>query len=91
MPVTARKKARSSDHVLRSNERFPHQSTGDQMYDEKQFEAYRGLGFLTMEEIIGPQKEGDIVKLPELIRDELQLLSELDPSLLRYVQKLFPA
>jgi hypothetical protein len=34
-----------------SNERFPHQSTGDQMYDEKQFEAYRGLGFLTMTEI----------------------------------------
>jgi hypothetical protein len=34
-----------------SNERFPHQSTGDQMYDEKQFEAYRGLGLLTMTEI----------------------------------------
>ena len=34
-----------------SNPKFPHQSTGDQMYDEKQFEAYRGLGFLTMMEI----------------------------------------
>jgi hypothetical protein len=34
-----------------SNLKFPHQSTGDQMYDEKQFEAYRGLGFLTMGEI----------------------------------------
>ncbi len=34
-----------------SNLKFPHQSTGDQMYDEKQFEAYRGLGFLTMSEI----------------------------------------
>jgi hypothetical protein len=35
-----------------SNEQFPHQSTGDQMYDEKQFEAYRGLGYLTMSEIM---------------------------------------
>jgi len=34
-----------------SNERFPHQSTGDQMYDEQQFEAYRSLGYLTMSEI----------------------------------------
>jgi len=34
-----------------ANSAFPHQSTGDQMYDEKQFEAYRGLGFLTMTEI----------------------------------------
>jgi hypothetical protein len=55
-----------------SNTRFPHQSTGDQMYDEKQFEAYRGLGFLTMEEIIalvvekeqtgvGPASIGELV------------------------------
>ncbi len=36
-----------------SNPGFPHQSTGDQMYDEKQFEAYRGLGFFTMDKIIG--------------------------------------
>lgn len=34
-----------------SNPKFPHQSTGDQMYDEKQFEAYRGLGHFTMMEI----------------------------------------
>src|SRR5688500_147890 len=43
-----------------SNVRFPHQSTGDQMYDEKQFEAYRGLGFLTMEEIIGEHSPTDL-------------------------------
>ncbi|CAN5149211.1 hypothetical protein BH20ACI2_BH20ACI2_22730 [soil metagenome] len=35
---------------------FPHQSTGDQMYDEQQFEAYRGLGFFTMEQIIRNKK-----------------------------------
>ena len=39
-------------YYAESNEKFPHQSTGDQMYDEKQFEAYRGLGFMTMNEVI---------------------------------------
>jgi hypothetical protein len=34
-----------------ANETFPHQSTGDQMYDEQQFEAYRSLGLLTLSEI----------------------------------------
>ena len=38
-------------HYAEANATFPHQSTGDQMYDEKQFEAYRGLGFFTMREI----------------------------------------
>ena len=42
-----------------SNEKFPHQSTGDQMYDEKQFEAYRGLGYLTMMEILDATGIGD--------------------------------
>lgn len=28
----------------RQNPAFPHQSTGDQIYDEAQFEAYRALG-----------------------------------------------
>ena len=46
-----------------SNEKFPHQSTGDQMYDEKQFEAYRGLGFMTVEEIIGDGSPADIQEL----------------------------
>ncbi|HUR99866.1 MAG TPA: hypothetical protein VMZ26_17515, partial [Pyrinomonadaceae bacterium] len=38
-------------YYAQANETFPHQSTGDQMYDEKQFEAYRGLGFFTMTEV----------------------------------------
>lgn len=33
----------------KQNLTFPHQTTGDQFYDELQFEAYRCLGFLTME------------------------------------------
>ncbi|MEO6333625.1 MAG: patatin-like phospholipase family protein [Pyrinomonadaceae bacterium] len=39
-------------YYAEANATFPHQSTGDQMYDEKQFEAYRGLGFFTMTEIV---------------------------------------
>ncbi len=51
-----------------SNEKFPHQSTGDQMYDEKQFEAYRKLGFLTMEEIIGDREPKTISELAVMLR-----------------------
>lgn len=48
-------------HVLdyrRQNPDFPHQSTGDQLYDEAQFESYRSLGecaaeSLFLEEFIG--------------------------------------
>lgn len=34
------------------NTSFPHQTTGDQFFDEKQFEAYRALGFHIMDKII---------------------------------------
>ena len=48
-----KKEPRDVQYYADANDRFPHQSTGDQMYDEKQFEAYRGLGYLTMKEIRG--------------------------------------
>lgn len=35
-----------------ANPRFPHQSTGDQFFDEAQFESYRRLGLHIMEEIM---------------------------------------
>jgi hypothetical protein len=35
-------------HYANAFTKFPHQSTADQFYDEKQFEAYRELGFYTM-------------------------------------------
>ncbi|HEX6126398.1 MAG TPA: patatin-like phospholipase family protein [Pyrinomonadaceae bacterium] len=54
-----------------ANSKFPHQSTGDQMYDEKQFEAYRSLGFLTMEEIIGRSRPTDLYELVDAIRPDL--------------------
>ncbi len=50
-PTYYEREPRDIMNYAQSNINFPHQSTGDQMYDEKQFEAYRGLGFLTMNEI----------------------------------------
>ena len=64
-------------YYAEANDSFPHQSTGDQMYDEKQFEAYRGLGFLTMEEIVRIGN-GDPAGLEDLIKDELLELAKAD-------------
>jgi Patatin-like phospholipase/Domain of Unknown Function (DUF1080) len=36
-----------------ANPGFPHQSTGDQWFDESQFESYRVLGFHTAENVFG--------------------------------------
>lgn len=57
-------------HYANANNTFPHQSTADQLYDEKQFEAYRALGFYTMEKIIGKQKPADLDELLEFIRED---------------------
>jgi hypothetical protein len=38
------------------------------MYDEKQFEAYRSLGFFTMNKIIGNNKYTDLDQLMEKLR-----------------------
>jgi hypothetical protein len=39
-----------------TNQAYPHQSTGDQFFDERQFEAYRRLGRFTMDEILGKEE-----------------------------------
>ncbi len=39
---------------------FPHQTTSDQFFDEKQFEAYRALGFYTMERIFADNETDDL-------------------------------
>lgn len=46
-----------------ANTKFPHQSTGDQMYDEKQFEAYRRLGYFTMLNVVGRSRPADLEAL----------------------------
>jgi hypothetical protein len=40
-----------------SNERFPHQPTADQFFDEAQFESYRRLGLHTVDAICGAPKQ----------------------------------
>jgi hypothetical protein len=44
---------------------FPHQSTGDQFFDEPQFESYRMLGSYIMDQLCGPNFAPR--KLPEVI------------------------
>jgi hypothetical protein len=39
-------------HYAAVNQDFPHQSTGDQWFDESQFESYRELGLLTAREML---------------------------------------
>lgn len=46
-------------------DRFPHQSTSDQFYDEQQFESYRLLGYITAEAALSGQPAP---KLPRLRR-----------------------
>jgi len=43
-----------SDYA-RQNPEFPHQTTGDQIYDEAQFEAYRRLGECAAESLFRPE------------------------------------
>ena len=40
-----------------SNDRFPHQPTADQFFDEAQFESYRRLGLHTVDAICGAPKQ----------------------------------
>lgn len=49
-------------HYAASNKAFPHQSTGDQFFDERQFEAYRKLGELTFNEILDQEDVFELFK-----------------------------
>jgi hypothetical protein len=58
----------------RENPDFPHQTTGDQIYEEEQFEAYRALGECAMdgmfrEELTGP-------RAPRNVREWFQCLAD---------------
>lgn len=72
-----------------SNRRFPHQSTGDQMYDEKQFEAYRGLGYITMSEIRKILQATAIGDPKKLVDDELEELFEKELDMRKTVFEFF--
>ncbi|HSV62416.1 MAG TPA: patatin-like phospholipase family protein [Chthoniobacterales bacterium] len=55
----------------RQNPDFPHQTTGDQIYDEAQFEAYRRLGECAAESLFRPEiSEPFIATRPDPMADE---------------------
>lgn len=53
---------------------FPHQSTGDQIYEEEQFEAYRALGECALEGLFRPELVGS--QLPRTVREWFQCLAD---------------
>jgi hypothetical protein len=80
-PTYYKNEPRDIMNYAESNDQFPHQSTGDQMYDEKQFEAYRGLGFLTMMEtrkIFAATAIGDPL---DEVDDDLEICFEKDKDM----------
>jgi len=52
---------------------FPHQTTGDQVYDEAQFEAYRALGECAIASLFREEITGDAA--PSTVRDWFQALA----------------
>ena len=57
----------------RTNPDFPHQSTGDQFFDEAQFEAYRMLGECAAENLFRDELLGETA--PETLHEWFQLLA----------------
>ncbi len=55
-------------NYARANPAFPHESTGDQMYSETQFESYRALGFHEVSKI-APKKDSESkIELKEMFK-----------------------
>ncbi len=50
-------------NYAKDNPTFPHETTGDQMYSESQFESYRSLGETAVEKIIGKKDVKDLTDL----------------------------
>jgi len=55
-------------NYARANPAFPHESTGDQMYSETQFESYRALGFHEVSEIAPNSASKSKIELQEMFR-----------------------
>ncbi|MEP7148510.1 MAG: patatin-like phospholipase family protein [Acidobacteriota bacterium] len=88
-PTYYRSEPRDIMHYADSHEEFPHQSTADQMYDEKQFEAYRGLGFLTMSEIRNIFDATALGDPHDEVDDDLERLFARDPEMRKTIFGFF--
>jgi hypothetical protein len=54
-------------NYARQSSAFPHESTGDQMYSESQFESYRALGYHTVQTICKGVEVGDLDALEKQV------------------------
>jgi hypothetical protein len=54
-------------NYAKTNEAFPHQSTGDQWFSESQFESYRALGDYTVGQICSAKKPAEVNTVAEFI------------------------
>lgn len=50
-------------NYAKTNDTFPHQSTGDQWFSESQFESYRALGEFAVQQICGTQEVNTVEEL----------------------------
>lgn len=66
-------------NYAKANSTFPHETTGDQMYSESQFESYRSLGENVIENIIGKGEVEDLPKLFNRVKKNLGIEIEDKP------------
>ncbi|MBS1787504.1 MAG: hypothetical protein JST85_07280 [Acidobacteria bacterium] len=55
-------------NYAKANPTFPHETTGDQMYSESQFESYRALGEWVIKTIVGENKIENLESLLQTLR-----------------------
>lgn len=71
---------------------FPHQSTADQFFDEKQFEAYRELGYYVCWQMMeSPETVFDEVKMDKEERAKFVMTPEIRKQMREEGKFIFPA
>src|SRR5262245_22604581 len=70
-------------NYARANAAFPHESTGDQMFSEPQFESYRALGFHEVTEFAPKGASEAKIDLKEMFERIEKYLGEEAPEELR--------
>lgn len=60
-------------NYAKANPTFPHETTGDQMYSESQFESYRSLGEAVIDSICGKKSAGDLEGLFGMVKESFGL------------------
>ncbi len=58
-------------HYAKAHPAFPHETTGDQMYSESQFESYRMLGFYESRRVVDGIQDADFNQLAERVHEYL--------------------